>query len=294
MFGRPNGSLKRLATLFRPARPTPEPEPPRAAVEHHALCLADLSRDALRALIGDLDTRSGAVGCAVFDGDAGVEGAAVIFAGNLERFHMLAAARTLRCRVVYVQDTVSWWYQGSDLVPDLADFCRHDLAREIGSRPALFFGQSSGAYAALAASTWFPGSTVVACAPQSFADARAKARFHFVGVRAMSAPDGLIDLRARLQASPDPDASRTVVIAASETGNPASAHYWMDYLHALRLADLDGLTVSIVNTDSHSVVHGRVNLFADLLGELAANLSAPAGHRTEITRGFLERTFAGV
>ena len=74
----------------------------------------------------------------------------------------------------------------------------------------------------------------------------------------------------------------------SELGNPATAHYWMDYMHALRVADLPGVNLSIVNADSHAIVHGRVNLFADLLAQLASDLSAPVDRRNEIVTGVPE------
>lgn len=298
MFARLTGALRWFAPpAAPPAAPSavvPDPpfDPARVSVERYPVPLADLSREELRALITALDARSERVGCAVFGKGPEFDRAVVIFAGNLERFHMLAAARHLRCPVVYVQDVKSWWYQGSDVLPDLRAFCLGFLAPEVGPVPVLFFGQSAGAYAALAASAYFTGSTVVACAPQTFPDAAAKRKIHFVGVRALSVPDDILDLREHLSRRPDPTAARTLVIAAGETGNPASAHYWMDYLHVLHIADLDGMGVAIVNADAHPVVHGRVNLFADHLKDLAADLSATVEARQAMTRDFLTRAFA--
>ena len=183
--------IDRLRTLVgemlaprRPAivPPTPLREPPpEFAVERRNVCLADSTRDEVRDLITAYNARSETVGCLVLNDGAPADRALVIFAGDQERFHMLAAARNVRCPVVYVQDVRSPWYGGSDLLPDLQSFCRHFLATEIGAAPALLFGQSSGAYAALVASTYLRGSTVVACSPQTFPDAVAKSRIHFVG-----------------------------------------------------------------------------------------------------------------
>lgn len=294
MPGRLRGWWRRREAPVRPDPAPPEPpfDPARVAVARHPERLADLSRDAIRALITALDARSEEVGCAIFGDGTAFDRAVVIFAGNMERFHMLAAARYIPGLVIYVQDVRSWWYQGSGPLPDLRAFCRHFLAGEIGSVPALFFGQSSGAYAALVASTFFRGSTVVACAPQTFPDAGPKGRFHFVGINVHATPHDILDLRTLLKGSPDPDASRTVVIAASETGNPASSHFWMDYLHALHLANLDDVSISIVGSDSHAIVHGRVELFAEHLRELTLDLPSPVERRIAMTREFLARTFA--
>ena len=294
MFERTKILWEEFTAVRRPfaGLPTSASETLKFVVERLSICAADLSREDLRDLIATFNGRSDDVGCLVLDDGRHSEHAAVIFAGDQERFHMLAAAQNLRCKVVYVQDRTSPWYQGSHLLPQLQEFCSIFLRNELGSVPTLLFGQSSGAYAALVASTYLPGSTLVACAPQTFSDAAAKAKIHFVGIRALSAPDNLIDVRRRLQETVDPNSSKTIVIAASELGNPATAHYWMDYLHALNVADLSNISLSVVNSDSHVIVHGRVNLFADLLKHLAAELSAPVSRRAEITREFLGETFA--
>ena len=254
--------------------------------------VADLSRDDLRDLITSLNERSESVGCVVMDRGVASAEAIVIFAGHLERFHMLAVARHLTCKVIYFQDVKSGWYQGSDLLPPLQELCRSFLVEELGSARALFFGQSSGAYAALVASTYRLASTVIACAPQTFSDAAIKAKINFIGIRALSAPEGIIDLQNNFRDRSDPEACTTVVIAASELGNPATAHYWMDYLHALRLADLPGVRLTVVNADSHVIVHMRLNRFAELLRDLAPKLAAPVEERNAVIQGFLTETFS--
>lgn len=256
------------------------------------MCLADLSRDEMRDLIGTFNLRAGEIGCVVFHDGHIADSAVVIFAGNVERFHMLAVAQHLRCPVIYVQDLHSGWYQGSSILPALGEFCERFLRPELGSGPTLLFGQSSGAYAALLASTYLAGSTVIACAPQTFSDGALKAKVAFVGVNALSTPDGLTDLRGELQRTPDPDAARMVIIAASELGNPATAHFWMDYLHALRVAESPNTFVSIVHSDSHVIVHGRVHLFADLLRRLVVELSGTVARRKSVTSDFLQEHFS--
>lgn len=270
----------------------PEPAPPRSVrIERRDLCLADLDPEAIRALINDLNSVADEVGCIVFKTAGPHDCVAVIFAGNLERFFMLAVARALRGPVIYVQDTVSWWYQGSNLLPDLDTFCRDVLVPEIGTARALLFGQSSGAYAALAASIHLPGATVLACAPQTFPDAVIKDRIRFIGIRALSAPDGLIDLRERLLAHTDPAAMRAVVIAAGEVDNPASAHWWGDYLHMSRMIEVPSLAIFVVNANTHVIVHGRVNRFAELLSVLSGVACELPAAREAVLDAFLETEF---
>ncbi|MCW6511951.1 hypothetical protein [Lichenifustis flavocetrariae] len=254
--------------------------------------MIDLPAEELRSLITEFNERADKLGCVVIEGEIECDRTVVIFAGNLERFHMLSAAQTLKCKVVYVQDPESGWYQGSCLIPELSVFCQMFLKDEIGNKPALFFGQSSGAYAALVASTYFPGSTVVACAPQTRSDSAVKTKVHFAGIRPLATPDDLIDVRARLIEASDPHASTTIVMAVGEADNPVHAHFWMDYFHGLHVWDLPNVGVSIVNSNSHAVVHRNVRAYADLLSELAAELSAPVARRNAITREFLDRTYS--
>lgn len=269
-----------------------EPAPLSAVrIERRDLCLANLDSEGMRALIGELNAVADQVGCVVFRSPGTHACVTIIFAGNLERFFMLAAARALRGPVVYVQDTVSWWYQGSECLPDLDTFCRTVLVPEVGEARALLFGQSSGAYAALAASIHLPSATVIACAPQTFSDAATKARIRFVGIRALSAPEGLIDLRERLTRHPDPESMRALVIAAGEVDNPATAHWWGDYLHMVRMVDIRDLSIFVVNANTHVIAHGRVNRFAELLSTLSALAFEAPSTRESALDAFLEAEF---
>lgn len=280
------------ALASAPAEPPPELPPPAPApapvrVERRELCLAALDPAALRDLIADLNARADEIGCVIFRPPGEHACVTLIFAGNLERFFMLAAARHLAGPVIYVQDPVSYWYQGSPLLPDLDALIRSVLVPEVGAARALLFGQSSGGYAALAAATAFPGATVIACAPQTFADAALKARIRFVGVRALTTPEGILDLRARLAAHPDEASLRAVVIAAGELDNPAHAHWWGDYLHMLRLADVPGMHLSVVNANTHVLAHNRVNQFALLLASVAGAITGTVGERAALLEEFL-------
>lgn len=261
-------------------------------IERRRIALADLAPDDLRGLIGELNELADDVGCAVLYDGKPFDRVAIIFAGNLERFYMLAVARHLSCPVIFVQDVKSWWFQGSDLVPDLESFCEGCLKPWIGSADVVCFGQSSGGYAALVASAFFPGATVMACSPQTFSDAQVKGRVSFVGIRALSTPDGLIDVKEILSGRCDPMAFRAVVIAGGELDNPASKHYWMDYLHACRLLELESVHLSVLPCNYHSIVHGKVNQFAILLETLAAQTKLDPDIRRATVNAFLSETFS--
>ncbi len=261
-------------------------------IERHETCLADLSSEEIRVLITDLNARSETIGCVVFRPPGDHTCVTVIFAGNLERFFMVAAARNLRCPVIIFQDPISYWYQGSPILPNLDTLIKTVVLPEVGSARALLFGQSSGAYAALVASTAMPGASVVACAPQTRSDASLKNRIRFVGIRPLHTPEGLIDLRARLSNHADPDTMRAAVIAAGELDNPASAHWWGDYLHMLNLIDVPYLDLYVVHANTHVLAHGRVKEFARLLASLAEEIEASAERRTHILANFLEKQFA--
>lgn len=279
------------ATPEATASPAGEaPETP-VRIARFDTCLADLTPEDLRTLIADLNAQTDTVGCAVFRPPGEHACVLTIFAGNSEGYFMLAAARKLRCPIIYLQDPTSGWYQGSPLLPDLDTICRRIVVPETGTARALLFGQSAGAYAVLAASVWLPGATVVGCAPQTFSDKQTKDRITFIGVRALASPDGLIDLHERLRAHPDPEAMRAIVIAAGELDNPAHMHWWGDYIHMLRMADVPNTHLYVVNSNIHVIAHRRVNEFARLLAELAAAMSSPPGVRADVLRSFLTDTF---
>lgn len=203
-----------------------------------------------RDIIEKLNSSSDTLGCAVF-GDLGPgESATIIFAGNLERFLMLATARQVNSKVIYFQDPHQWWYQGSSILPELGYICETFLVKEAGLHP-IIFGQSSGGYAALAASCYFPAPTVVACSPQTFSDREEKEKIKFVNFTASTTPDGLIDIRKAVENHRSSGAYRAVISATSEHGNPIASHYWMDYLHTLRLVGVKSVRVHYVQDGSH-------------------------------------------
>lgn len=70
-------------------------------IERFPQRLCDINRNEHRAIIERLNSFSEKIGCAVFGDMNQNDSATVIFAGNLERFLMLAAARQVRSKVIY-------------------------------------------------------------------------------------------------------------------------------------------------------------------------------------------------
>lgn len=247
--------------------------------------------DEIRSIISSLNDESDKTTVAHFAPAGEHEAVAVIFAGNAEKFFMTAAARHLLCPALIIQDPHSYWFQGSDMMPDLDTFCREYLMHVVGRANALFFGQSSGAHAALAASVHFPASTVVACAPQTFDDASIKSLINFVGIRALNTLPGIIDVAARMKAFPDQQSARMVAIAAGEVDNPASAHWWGDFIHMLPLVGCPNVDISVVSQNTHVLAHGKINEFAKLMLTLSENLSHSFERRVDIFHRFLDQQF---
>lgn len=254
-----------------------------------ALCDRDPSE--IREIISHLNSEADEITVAHFS-PAGVhDRITIIFAGNAEKFFMTAAARHLPCPAIIIQDPHSYWFQGSNMMPDIDTVCRGYLVPTVGSAKVLLFGQSSGAYAALAASVHFAGSTVVACAPQTFPDKELKNQINFVGVRALTVPDNIIDIAARMKAFPDVNSARMVALAAGEMDNPASAHWWGDFLHVLPLVGCPNVDVSVVGHNTHVLAHGKINEFAKLMLRLWESLSERPEQRTAIFHDFLNQQF---
>lgn len=240
-----------------------------ALTERFAFSLSSLTEQALRELIADLNQRVEQLGCVVFEGNPASRSALVIFAGHSEAFFMLSVARSVDCKVICLQDHGGGWYTGASRLPDITALAEGFLWRELGDRRAVFFGQSSGAYGALAASSFHRGAIVLAVAPQTFPDAAIKSAIHFVGVRALSAPDELLDLQALLANRPDASSTRVVIVAVAETENTVDRHFWMDHLHAARLTSGTDVELFVVRSFTHSVVHRNARIFSELLSRLA-------------------------
>jgi hypothetical protein len=143
------------------------------------------------------------------------------------------------------------------------------LKARIGSRRAVFLGQSSGGYASLVAAKYFESSIVIACAPQTFSDASLKNRLDFVeGVRAELTPEGLFDIADHWEGGSSESQFIGIIYSASEQGNPVSRHFWMDHAHMLHIARIDSFDIYIVDCNNHAVIHGRAEKFATLLREI--------------------------
>jgi len=188
----------------------------------------------------------------------------VIFAGNYEKYSMLSVARYLRCHVLYFQDPDSFWYQGSSRLPDIEQIAAF-VAAQFPSHRVVFFGQSSGGYAALAASKLIENSAVIAVAPQTFADGEIKNRIRFsTYLNAVAAPDGILDLREYL-ADGSEFSNRYILTSASETSNPFESFFWLDHMHALRMLDVKNSFLTFVRSSRHSLVFRNADTIARLL-----------------------------
>ncbi len=235
-------------------------------VEPHPLSI--LSENDFSNRLSALDAESDRSGWIAFP-SGGLDGVTlVIFAGNLERFRMLSVGRKCACKVLYFQDSLRWWYDGSEIL-DCVDVIVDKFIRPFcGNDRLVLFGQSSGAYAALVAGTQFENAHVVACAPQTFPDVEAKHSIRsspYIAVQ--RTPSGLHDIKT-LWSKAQIGQSASVIISASEAGNPIGAHFWMDYLHALRLVDLPQVIIFIRASDVHAQVHRNAKNYSVLLGQL--------------------------
>lgn len=241
------------------------------AIDYLDRSCANIDYDGMLSIINALNERKYDLGCAIFPPADDVENVMVIFAGAVEYFHLLRLAVGARCEVIYFQDCQSFWYQGSDILPDLTRIVEEFLIERIGPRRPVFFGQSSGGYAALIAARYFDNSISLLCSPQTFSDNVLKDRIHFFpGVRPLATTSGLIDIVAHWRGA---DFSRRYVGAlysASEHGNPVDFHFWMDHIHLSRLAEVEGIRIYLTPTDEHGLLHKRARLFATILRDACA------------------------
>jgi len=254
------------------------------AFKYCSIPLSDLSLEELRHVIGDLNNLSEQLGCVVFEANGRSKSDLVIFGGNLERFSMLSVARGLDARVFYFQDTKSWWYGGSELLPDIKGIAAF-LHHHIGSRHCLTFGQSSGGYAALAVGALNPHYDVLACSPQTFPDRLAKSRLNISAwINVRSTPDYLLDLQAVYDNS-----YRTGFAAAlfsvSEHLNPSYSYFWMDHLHMAKLAPVPSIDVFMAASSNHPMVLHRAPLFSEYLKQLID----ASGKRTQVKREIVKK-----
>jgi hypothetical protein len=240
--------------------------------------------DDLRVEIDHLNAISDRLGCVVFEGKSKSNSDVVIFAGNLERFSMLSVARHISSRVFYFQDTASWWYGGSSLLPTIQEIGTF-LKEQIGGRRCLAFGQSSGGYAALALGGIIPHCDILACSPQTFPDASLKRRLHISGSLGVQyAPDHILDI-STLYRSAQRSGIAAAVFSASENCNPYGSHFWIDHLHMAKVADVPSIDTYVAASANHSIVFQRARPFSECLMELAAS----ANKNNEIKRSIIRR-----
>lgn len=241
--------------------------------------IASLSVEEIRKLSSDLSPSAGEIGCVIFPSSSDTRNVLVIFSGHGEQFSMLSVARYATCKVLYFQDPHVVWYRGSPILPPVLDLTKFIARETLGLRP-LFFGQSSGGYAAIAAASQFQDGVAIACSPQNIIAPA-------IGIRVT--PDDILDLRAVLESGYS-TAEINVISALSEVENPVQSHFWMDHLHAGWIANLQNVRIFLTKAYNHSMVLRRAELFSrllsncidldrarriDCISKLAANLSEP-------------------
>lgn len=253
-------------------------------VRYSQTSLSRLSIEDLRNVIQELNNLSDRLGCVVFEGDGTSDVDLIIFAGNLERYSMLSIARSTGSRVFYFQDTKSWWYGGSELLPDVMGIASF-LREHVTFRKCLAFGQSSGGYAALALGGLIPHCDVLACSPQTFADGEIKRRIAVSSTLSVqSTPDYLIDIAELYRGAPRTGIA-SAVFSASEFQNPYQSHFWMDHLHLSNLTRIREIDIHIAASANHSIVLRRAQLFSDCLRELLdPKTSKPASKRSAVLK----------
>lgn len=256
--------------------------------------IVDETDEGLRDLIHSLNEKSDVRGGVIFPASDDFDNVLVIFAGNLERFSMLTVARNIRCKIIYFQDTQSWWYQGSDLLPHL-DLLRDGfLVEEIGPLRPVFFGQSSGGYASLVAGRRFPAARVVACAPQVGSDASVKnaiiASHH---IACQFTPEGMTNVPDLWSSPGGEGAQAAVIFSVSEWGNPVGSHFWMDYAHALRMLGLENVHVFMMANNKHAIVHRNSRNFGEIIENIIHNRKNITDN-IDMIRGALDAMSAGL
>ncbi|RWX78238.1 hypothetical protein EPK99_06270 [Neorhizobium lilium] len=251
--------------------------------------LSDINIGDLRSKIHELNLLSEQLGCVVFEGQKSNKTDLVIFAGNLERFSMLSAARDVSSRVFYFQDTASWWYGGSSLLPDIRGISAF-LLEHVRNRNCLIFGQSSGGYAALVSGALIPHADVLACSPQTFSDSMLKRRLHVApSIGVQYAPDYLLDIEA-LYAASNRTGIAAAIFAASEFQNPYRSHLWMDHLHLAKTLRVPSIESFLADAANHSIVFQRAGVFSECLKKLLSI----GGKRAELKLAAIRKLVNGM
>lgn len=235
-------------------------------IVHEEMAISEMDDVQFRALIQRLNDKSSDIGAVSFPSSGDNENILIIFSGHMELFYMLSIAKTVKCQAVYFQDCFSQWYQGSKLLPDIATIVQDHLPSLIGNRRPIFFGQSSGGYAALIASAFFSKGLAVACSPQVTADRKIKEEISIPSsVTLQVTPDGIVDIPQLWTERGDNAGQAAIIFSISEAANPATSFFWMDYAHSLQMIGLKGVKVFLMLNDVHAVVHRHAPAFADLL-----------------------------
>lgn len=236
------------------------------AMEVRDIPYEGMTRDFVQEQVDVFNNKNRNTGCVFFRSQIETNKIVVIFAGWSEHFAMLSVARGLTCNILYFQEHSDFWYTGSNILPRI-EHIGNFIVHNFSGMDFLFFGQSSGAYAALAASKNVKSAITIAISPQTFADSFIKKQIKFSQLlNVVSAPDALLDLSIYLRDGACSE--RYLLVSASESENPFEQHMWLDHIHAVRMIDIQKLSVFMVRANRHSLVLRNSELISLLLNAI--------------------------
>jgi len=224
------------------------------------------NREAARREAAYLNSRQDECCCAFYD--AGASTTTAIFGGSAEQFHILSVASRLKTNVVVFNSEGSFWFKGSLHLPNIEEIGR-DLANDRFGKISVLFGQSSGGYAALAASKHLEGATAIAVSPQTFDDRAAKSSMRISSFLKPSYTEAdLLDLRQYL-ADATNSSQRAIILSASEYSTPYEGLFWIDHLHGFRMIDVPTVQIFMLRSSLHSSVWRNADNYAKMLADVA-------------------------
>ena len=240
--------------------------------------LRSYSDEDRRAIGEELRKQSNEMAFSFFQGDATRDVGVVLFCGWGERFSTISVLAELDCPTLVVQDPYSPWFTGSSICAGFVEIEARIQGYLGHLRTIVFFGQSSGGYAALRSASRRGGSIAIAVSPQSFDDRSAKDRVKFpVNYSVDRTPeiDDFLDLHAEAREN-----SRTfrcfIFVGASEEANPPNRHYWSDAIHWVRLIELENVSTFMLPISSQALMRKRSANFARLLKRAVEHAASPA------------------
>lgn len=175
-------------------------------------------------------------------------------------FEFYASARIIEENKIFLRDFSQAWYQnglpgvGGDLYA-IRDFIQEKIA-ELKPEEVFFVGNSMGGYAAILFAALVSRGTAIAFAPQTFVSPRKRWRHRdrrwskqIAGMYLRTAFKAHVwDLEACLKPLPDETERETRIEIFVSADDP------LDYLHALRLRDLEGVRIHECPVGGHTLV----------------------------------------